>query len=58
VPVHLIHQRFRSFITQLGEVSQLLMENRLAPFWQNQNIYAPRKDPAAIQMLINMIESL
>jgi phospholipid/cholesterol/gamma-HCH transport system permease protein len=27
VPVHLIHQRFRSFITQLGEVSQLLMES-------------------------------
>jgi hypothetical protein len=38
-------------------VSQLLMENRLAPIWQNQNVYAPRKDPSAIQMLINMIES-
>jgi len=37
-------------------VSQLLMENRMAPKWQNQQVYAPRKDPAAIQMLINMVE--
>jgi hypothetical protein len=37
-------------------VSQLLMENRLLPIWQNQNVYALRKDPVAIQMLINMIE--
>jgi hypothetical protein len=37
-------------------VSQLLMENRLSPIWQNQNVYALRKDPVAIQMLINMIE--
>jgi len=32
------------------------MEGRLAPKWQNQSVYAVRKDPVAIGMLINMIE--
>jgi len=39
-------------------VSQLLMEGRLAPSFQDQNVYAVRKDPVAIQMLINMVESI
>ena len=39
-------------------ISQLLMEGRLEPDFQNQNVYAVRKDPVAIQMLINRIEEL
>jgi beta-galactosidase len=39
-------------------ISQLLMEGRLAPSFQNQQVYAVRKDPVAIQILINMVESV
>jgi hypothetical protein len=39
-------------------ISQLLMEGRLEPNFQNQNVYGVRKDPVAIQMLINRIEEL